>query len=540
MSTELTAKPQERFVLEKDERLSRSMLWAIQRDFYQTRGIDAWASGALPYFVTSNPFIANAYARVALAFINECATAPGATAVGPVQIIEIASGSGRFGFYFLKKLTSLARALRSGAAPFRFVMTDLAQSNIDFWRTHEKLQPFIETGLLDFARFDAANPAALELQCSGEILRHANSPLMVIANYVFDSIPQDLFYISDTQLYESLITLSSSQPEPDPLAPAILDQLQIDYRNTIAAPDYYADPEFDALLDQYRERLGNTNISFPCAALRCIRYLSGISDGRMLLLCGDKGYTREESLLGQESPGLVVHGGAFSLTVNLHAIGAYFRKRGGSEFNTSHRSQNLAISAFVEGGPDGYHATEQAFKHVMEECGPNDIFNAVRLAPRCEDVNEFLSLVRLSGWDQDVFLSGFAPLMEPETRLTAEERIEVYRTVRQVWDQYYSFGEGRDLAFHLGVLLVALDYYREAIDFLTISAATYEMAPGTAYNLSLCSYRIGELDEALKLAELALTLDPDFDQAKTLRITILDQADLGSEAKGEIVGAGAF
>ena len=134
----------------------------------------------------------------------------------------------------------------------------------------------------------------------------------------------------------------------------------------------------------------------------------------------------------------------------------------------------------------------------------------------------------------------FAPLMEPETRLTAEERIEVYRTVRQVWDQYYSFGEGRDLAFHLGVLLVALDYYREAIDFLTISAATYEMAPGTAYNLSLCSYRIGELDEALKLAELALTLDPDFDQAKTLRITILDQADLGSEAKGEIVGAGAF
>src|SRR5437764_4686331 len=125
---------EQRFVIEKDERLSRSILWGIQRKFYEARGIDAWAGGALPYYITSNPAIANAYARVVLAFLSDCGAASGATPREPVQIIEIGSGSGRFAFYFLKKLKSLSRELGVEAARFRYIMTDLAQSNIDFWR----------------------------------------------------------------------------------------------------------------------------------------------------------------------------------------------------------------------------------------------------------------------------------------------------------------------------------------------------------------------------------------------------------------------
>jgi tetratricopeptide (TPR) repeat protein len=527
--TQSPLEAEQRFVIEKDERLSRSILWGIQRKFYEERGIDAWAGGALPCYITSNPFIANAFARVAMAFQGDCEAAPGAAPRKPVQIIEIGSGSGRFAFYFLKKLTNLWRALGPDALPFRYVLTDLAQSNIDFWRKHEGLQPYVDAGTLDFARLDAANPKDIELQCSGQVLAVGYSPLVVIANYAFDSIPQDAFYVSGGRLYESLITLSSTQDEPDPLDPAILDRVHIDYRNAPAASDYYNDAEFDALVDHYRKTLADTNISFPSAALRCLRHLRSLSDGRMLLLCGDKGYTREESLLANDSPGLVVHGGAFSLTVNFHAIGGYFRNRGGNELYTSHRSQNLGICAFLEGSPPGgYRATELVFNHVMEECGPNDIFNAVRLAPRCENVAEFLSLVRLSGWDHEVLVAGFAPLLQPETRLTAEERIEMYSMVRKVWDQYYPIGEPLDLAFHLGVLLVSLDFCPEAIEFLEISAVNYGMEPGTAFNLSLCHYRLGQLDEALEFATQALTLDPDFDQAKGLRITLLDQRALNS------------
>src|SRR5713226_795118 len=96
------------FVLEEKRRLSDSLIWRLQRDFYSQKGEEAWLTGRTPYYVTSNAFIANAYARVIAGFLRDCA---GATSnlgpldpKAPVYILEVASGSGKFGFLFLKKL----------------------------------------------------------------------------------------------------------------------------------------------------------------------------------------------------------------------------------------------------------------------------------------------------------------------------------------------------------------------------------------------------------------------------------------------------
>ncbi|MBC6421522.1 MAG: hypothetical protein GDA43_09875 [Hormoscilla sp. SP5CHS1] len=56
------------------------------------------------------------------------------------------------------------------------------------------------------------------------------NPVVVLANYFFDSIPQDCFYIKDGQLYESLVTLSTPQAEPELDDPALLDRVQISYK----------------------------------------------------------------------------------------------------------------------------------------------------------------------------------------------------------------------------------------------------------------------------------------------------------------------
>ena len=48
--------------LEQRQRLSRSVLWKVLRNFYVGRGIEAWnAADGVPHHVTSNPFIAKAY-----------------------------------------------------------------------------------------------------------------------------------------------------------------------------------------------------------------------------------------------------------------------------------------------------------------------------------------------------------------------------------------------------------------------------------------------------------------------------------------------
>ncbi len=61
----------------------------------------AWSTGQVPHYVTSNPFIARGYARVAASFAADCRQAglvgPGET----VEVIELGSGSGRFAHHFL-------------------------------------------------------------------------------------------------------------------------------------------------------------------------------------------------------------------------------------------------------------------------------------------------------------------------------------------------------------------------------------------------------------------------------------------------------
>src|SRR5215217_5654324 len=175
--------------LEENQRLSRSLLWRLQRNYFEQQGIDAWSSGAVPHHITSSPFIADAYARVVMGFLRDWSTLD---CVQPVHIVELGSGSGRFAYSFLKKFLNLHRNSILKAIPIRYVMTDFTTRNLEYWSTHPWLRPFIKEGSLDFARFDLESDVQFELLGSGEILSTAtlSNPLIVISNYVFDSTPQ--------------------------------------------------------------------------------------------------------------------------------------------------------------------------------------------------------------------------------------------------------------------------------------------------------------------------------------------------------------
>jgi len=133
------------FVLEEHVSLPQSMLWTLQRDFYQQRALEGWNQGIVPQYITTNPFIAGAYARVVFAFLRDCRAAgeePGSGGFAPLDLsqplylVELGSGPGRFAYLFLKKLLGFYRRSVLRAVPFTYVMTDFAQRNIDFWRGH--------------------------------------------------------------------------------------------------------------------------------------------------------------------------------------------------------------------------------------------------------------------------------------------------------------------------------------------------------------------------------------------------------------------
>lgn len=124
---------------------------------------------------------------------------------------------------------------------FKYVITDFSHGNFGFWMNHPRLQELFALGIIDFAVFDAeaasgslgggptppfgedgvpagdggeANGCSggvsagegvrgaglwgdgcLRLELSGEELRPGDMehPVIVVANYVFDSLKQDAF-----------------------------------------------------------------------------------------------------------------------------------------------------------------------------------------------------------------------------------------------------------------------------------------------------------------------------------------------------------
>ncbi|MGB8645585.1 MAG: tetratricopeptide repeat protein [Anaerolineae bacterium] len=527
--TRTETEPGTKYVLQEPVRLSQSMLWQLQRRFFERRGHAAWGSHIVPSYITTNPFIAAAYARVIFGFIRDCARAGAPLGpldpAQPLYILELGAGAGRLAFNLLQSLTaSLAHScLRN--IQIRYILTDLVAKNLDFVSTHPALQAWIQAGLVDFALFDAEHPAPLVLRHSGQVLAPGavSNPLVLVANYFFDSIPQDAFYVENGQLNESLLKLTYPQPEPDLDDLDLFRQLTLVYQRQPAAPDYYADPELNRLLEMYRRQVDQGAVDFPNVALDALRFFRELARDRLLLITGDKGYDRPENLEGRQEPGYAVHG-SFSMMVNYHALGQYFANGGGQVLRTSYRYTGLNILAMLLGAPpDGYAETHQAFFEVIDRQGPDDFFSLAQgIEPYLGglSLDQFLSYLRLSGWDSHIFIKCFPTLLDQVGSATERQQDEVRRAVGQLWNHYYYIGDESDVPFDLGMLLFKIGDHAEALDFFDISLKLFGPAASTYYNQAVCLYRFDRNQEALDAVNRALEINAEMEQAYRLRAGI--------------------
>ncbi|HEV2862322.1 MAG TPA: tetratricopeptide repeat protein [Pyrinomonadaceae bacterium] len=411
--------------------------------------------------------------------------------------------------------------------PVRYVMTDLAERNLEYWRAHPRLRPLVEEGSLDFALFDAERGRELTPVVSGEPLSAGamRNPLMVVSNYFFDSLPQDAFAVAEGRLSEMLVTVSTPRREPDPEDPDILSRVEVAYDHAPADGDYYEDPAWNRILEDYSRRLPSAAFLFPVAALKCVEYFHALSGGRMLLLSGDRGYCDDEAILrGEGTPTPAVHG-SFSMMVDYQAVGEYCRHLGGQVLHPAHRAESLNVSAFLFGGPadGGFVETRQAYEEAVEKFGPDDFFTLKEGVAGVYDSlspGQLLAFLRLSGWDHRRFLECLHVFKRHLPELDETRKRELGRAVRSVWDAYLPIGEEEDLAFHLGTLLLEMESYAEALEFLQHSEDLYGPEPGTAYNMAVCCHGLRQTAKALEHVNRALELDADFDAARALRIKL--------------------
>ncbi|MCB0027603.1 MAG: hypothetical protein KDE28_06845, partial [Anaerolineales bacterium] len=81
-------------LLEADKRLSQSLIWQIQRDYFLKTGMAAWQADVVPHEISCNPYIARSYGRLILAYLRDWLAA-GLDVTEPIYVVELGAGSGR-------------------------------------------------------------------------------------------------------------------------------------------------------------------------------------------------------------------------------------------------------------------------------------------------------------------------------------------------------------------------------------------------------------------------------------------------------------
>jgi tetratricopeptide (TPR) repeat protein len=500
--------------------LSGSRIWHLQRRFFEQQGIEAWRRGLVSCSWACNPFTARWYARLVLAFLRDRLPAGPQAAEGPLTVVELGAGCGRFTFYMLRELGLLLAACGLGSRRLRYVATDGAASNLSFLRRHTALKPFVEAGQLDFARFDLERDRQPPLAL-------ADGPVILIANDLFGGAPQDLFRRAGGRLFELLVRAASDRHEPDLDDPGLLARIRLFFQPCPARAGHYGNPAWDRLLEDSGPGAEGV-FSLPVAALRCLD-LFRERTGDLLVLSADRGPLRPTEAVSPAPPRLRVHGGV-SLPVNFHALGRYVREAGGRTFE--HGGSELAVVAYAFGDGPALRL-ERAFA-AMARLGPINFLQLESSAGPPSGLEEMLARLRLAAWDPEVFLR-FLPRLQELLRQAPIPLKRRWRdAVERVWDNDFSLGGGdeEDLAFAAGLALGELGVWRRAAELYTCSLARHGDDAYVLFNQGLCSWRAGRHREALASVGRALALDPAIAHGRELARAI--RKDLERDRSAEV------
>ena len=520
--------------LESAARLSDSVVWRLQRDSYVRRGLRAWTEDLVPHFITNNPFFAEIHARIVFAFICDCLESceKGSDRLAPqkrIRILELGAGTGKFSFLFLRHLETLLRSRDLPLERVRYCMTDCSEGLIETWRTNPYLAEFAERNILELQAFDALQEISPRFLAANAQSRES---LIVIANYFFDSLPQDAFLIKEGQIFEFLQTTKKASQDSADTAPETLQQLQFSYTNAAMSDNRYGDNSWNAIIDSYRRTLPNATILFPSHALNTLQAIAKTANGPMLVLASDKGFVHGADLvLAQGPPAFDFHApNVFSQMVNFHAIAQHFEDIGGQALLPTKHSLNLNTCAFLLAPPKhSFPATKAEYEETQSAFGSDDLFVLLAgLDPHIDKmtVPEILALLRLSRWDSTTLTRVF-PSLARQIPNAPVHRDDLRTAVLLTWANHFPLTRNDNaLAFYCGALLLELRFFEEAASMFKTSSALFARSAATSYNLALCSTGLGRRSEALALMREARRLDPTFEPAqRSLRKLEDEQSD---------------
>lgn len=510
------------FSLQPPGPLSTSPLWTLQKDSYTAQGMAAWQHDRTPSYITSNPHFAESTARVLLAILIDLGPQD-----APVPIIELGAGSGRFSWLLLRQLTRLVAACPLPVPAWRLIMTDVAEPLLRAWGRHPQLEPFVRAGRLEFTRLDVGAPQSLRLP---------DGPRIVLANYLWDSIPQDAYEVGGDRPPRALHVEILSEDDPaGRSATELIAGLRVKVSRA-PLPDDLPETVRQAL-HRDGERLSEpTAILVPAAADALLAWLG--RGGPVVSLSADKGVGHDGHIVEGEPLPVTVHGGTVSMSVDFRLLSAMLGARGGwarvGGLREPEFIHHLGAIGIAPGDLSrGVLAFDQAFQAGtgFDLYGLSRATTAEGLRPSVERLVRMLWLNRA---DPDLLWSMSPALRSHLSGDLSDADAEALRgALAAVADNVYRFPEDTEdidsLIARAATRLSDPQTAARAWDgAIARSGPTPEALHGRAVALSM----LGEVDEALAAIEQALAMPLSAEQRAQLsqwRMALSAWRQLGDE-----------
>lgn len=486
--------------------MSESGLWGLLVDFYRERGPDAWRSGKVPHRMTSNGYLADVYASVAAAFLRDWSRGGGKET--PL-ILEVGGGNGLFAWLFLNRLM---RHQASGEAVpgFDYLLTDAAASNVQAWRKIPRLQQLVDAGPLDMGVLKIGGEISVETFSPKNWTEPELTarPVVLIANYVLDSVPCEMIRVRDRSVFQELIALESEDRQDE--GTDDFRGLKPRFESQELLQPYTGHAGVNEVLDGYRDLPHEACIPVP---LETIAFLENFlrSDFPFLMLAGDLAYTTPHF---EPEPPLILSD-YVACTVNFHMIGKIFERWGGGTEFAQQADSHFAVGAFFKPsqGVD-VPLTREAAHHGLYHFTPLDAYNINSAlgdhsgALDFRTVCAWLRLARFDGYSAGRCIPHLLHIVEegePFDRKTLHESLlEAYRC------ELPEVSQEESLDTRIAFLFMKAKMYEETAQLLTMSMPEAGRSAERLYLLALAVKRLGREEEASRLLFELLDGDPGY------------------------------
>ncbi|OVE80900.1 hypothetical protein BVY04_04720 [bacterium M21] len=479
--------PQIRLV-ESRARLSESVIWDQQNRHLADLGADAWKTIANTKPAEYYTYLADLYADLIIGLMRDIIRRH-PRRKETFEILELGSASGHFAWLFCKVMDQRLTDLSFDNVDYRLTLSDPHQACQKCWSQQPQLQPFVESGKLNW---------------SEECRAGQSSPLIVIANGHFSTLAADAFYIENGTLYENRLTVEAKQ---------------IDEGEDL---DYYYDPipfqksEVGELLELYPAAIKDGTFTIPIAALATIEELKTQAKDEIILLTADTMYLTPDAMYQRPADNLFTKG-LISTPLNAHAFTHILRAQDWHSLVPETPANPFQTMASICSKHD-WPELDAAWTRNNTPRTLDDSINLCRAFTNSEQptIRQLLSLFRLCH-NNPAPLTEYVNILKAQLpKATATETKLLTQTLDALWQNTYRNGQGPDIAFELAKLYFQLEDIQTAAIYLHHSIDDYGESTDSCYNLALCYKQLGRLDESSRWLKKSTLVDPEYEPARQL------------------------